>query len=890
MKWGIRKFVRLPRSPRRIRADVEDELRFEIDMRTADLMRQGLDANQARGRAIADFGDLSATLRYCEELDMETESANRRCDILSDLRADITIAWRAMRRTPVFAVAVVATLALGIGANTAIFSVVRRVLIQPLPYGDAQSLYRLYTVPSRPDGDDDKLSAVELDALAHQSRSIAGVAIFGNYSGLTYSDERTTEPWQTASVSVNFFDVLGIRPLLGRPFAETDLAPGGPGAVIIGYALWQRLFNGDEAIVGRHIKLNDIDFTVVGVLPANFVGPTFSADAVLPLNMPGVLRSPGISHQRVWRAVARLRSGIAPDRARSELALLRPRVAAQYSDIKNAGVVRLVQLHAAIVGGAAEVLIVVMAAVLLVLVITCVNIASLFLARATARRRELGVRAALGAGPGRLLRQVLTESVLYGLAGGAAGAALAFVMKNALLSLAGSALPRLGDVRIDSTVLAIAAIVSIVCGLAFGFIPAIAATRVDVRDALADSADRGASGGRERTRARATLLAAQIAFAITLLIGAGLLMRTFVRLVGTDLGYSADENTLTFRVNLQAKQYAGADARRDFFQTLISRLHALPGALAVGYTEISPWNGPYAVPVRVLGRPADDNNVVSVTYQTASDEYFAALGTPLRAGRAFNASDRVGSPRVVVISESVARRFWSNENPIGARVTLGTGGPDSAQVREVIGVVGDVRPDVTSDIAPTVYAAAGQVLECCGEFMLRTRGDAAALTTAVKQTLRSVDAHLPLINPRTLRDVLKDSIARQQIALALLGAFAALSLVIAVLGVYSVMAYAVMGRTREFGIRQALGASGRSILLLVVRQGLAVILVGVAAGLLLSALSSRFVAALLVGVSAHDGLTFVLAPAVVVIAATAACLIPARAATRVHPADALRVE
>ena len=399
-------------------------------------------------------------------------------------------------------------------------------------------------------------------------------------------------------------------------------------------------------------------------------------------------------------------------------------------------------------------------------------------------------------------------------------------------------LPRLGDARIDGGVLAFAALASMVCGVAFGLIPAITVTRVDVREALADTADRGASVGRARARGRATLLAAQIAFAIMLLVGAGLLTRTFIRLVRTDLGYSADTHTLTFRVNLQAKQYAEADARKGFFQTLITRVHALPGVLAVGYTEISPWNGPYSVPLRVVGLlvghrvrdlPAvagDDPEGHHVLLREVVDHEpgvvgDAALGTPIRAGRAFNAGDRIGSPRVVVISESVARRFWPDANPIGSRVTLGTGGPDSTDAREVVGVVGDVRPDVTSDVTPTVYVAENQVLECCGEFMARTRGDAAALTAAIKQTLRDIDPRLPLINPGTLRDVMKASIARQQVAMALVGAFAALALVIAVLGVYSVMAYAVIGRTREFGIRQALGASDRSILLLVLRRGLA---------------------------------------------------------------------
>ncbi len=892
MKRRIGRFLQLPRSARRIRADIDEELRFDIDMRARDLMSQGASPDAARARAVEEFGDLEATRRYCEELDMDTESAIRRAYVLADLRGDVAIAWRGMRRAPAFALVVLATLALGIGANTAVFSVVRRVLIAPLPYRAPNQLFRLYVVPGASDGDVDKLSAVELADLAAQSHSLSGLTQFGNYGGMTYTDGQTAEPWQTVQVALNFFDVMDVHPVLGRSFIEDDIRPGAPRVIMLGHGLWQRVFGGDRNVIGRRVQLNNVDHTIVGVLPATFVGPTFMADGLLPLNVPGILTTGRMSRGRIWRSVARVRDGVSLDAFRSELALLRPRIQAHYPEIKNAGAIRPVALHAAMVGTAGPVLRLVMAGALLVLVITCVNIAGLFLSRAAMRRRELGVRAALGAGRGRLVRQVLTESALYGIAGGIAGVAAAGLMKGALVGVAGTTLPQLGEVRIDAGVLAFAAIVSIACGFGFGLAPAIAATRIDLRDALGDTGGRGASRGRGAVRGSRGLVSAQIAFAVVLVIGAGLIVRTFLTLTRTSQGYNTDERTLTFRVNLPAARYGEKDARSALVNALVERIHAMPGVTAVGFTAVSPWNGGLMnVGFRVDGRPTDENGVPSLQYATASDEFFAAIGIPLRAGRVFTPADRLGAPLAIVISESVARRFWPNGNSIGARVRLGTGAAgDTSEPFEVVGVVGDVRPNVMAEMIPTVYVSERQWVGHGGEFVVRTGGDAAALVPAIKETLHALDAQLPVIRPRTLHDVLSEFVARQHLAMTLMGGFAALSLILAALGVYTIMAYAVLGRSREFGIRSALGARRSSIVLLVLRQGFATTAVGIVCGVLIAALASRYVASLLVGVSTHDALTFVSAAALLAVVGIIACLLPARAATRVQPVEALRLE
>jgi putative ABC transport system permease protein len=890
----IRRLLRLPRSASRIRADIDEELRFDLEMRAADLARQGFDAHTARERALAEFGDLDATQRYCEQQDNETERAARVTQLFEDLATDLGVAWRAMRRSPVFAVVVLATFALGIGADTAVFSVVRRVLITPLPFRAPDRLYRLYTTPAGADGDDNKLSAVELVAIATESRAFSGVAISGNYGGAVYTDAQTAEPWRMASVAPDFLTVLGVRPVLGRDFSDRDIVPGAPRVTLIGFDTWQRVFGGDPRVLERRIQLNSLDYTIAGVLPAGFVMPEpgFNViDALQPLNVPGIARTARMSRGRAYRGVARLREGVGETALRAELPLLRQRIHDRYPEIKNGGVIRPVSLHAAIVGTSGTVLLLVMFGAVVVLLVACVNIAGLFLARAVASRRELGVRAALGASRERLVRQVLTESALHGLIGGAAGIAIAVVLKRALVALAASALPQLGEVRVDAPVLALAAAVSILCGVAFGVAPAIAATRVDLRETLGDAGGRGASQGRVRVRGSRVLVSAQIAFAVVLLVGAGLLTRTFAFLVQTNLGYTADAHALSFNLNLSGNRYRDPTTRDAVMQSIGDRIRALPGVTAVGYTRVAPWNGGLmGVRMRVVSRPSD-GDAPSVEYATASDEYFAALGIPLRAGRVFTRDDRPGSPPTLVISESVARRYWPGMNPVGTSVRIEDAVPgDSGTSMQIVGVVGDVRPNLVDEPVPTLYVSERQWVGYGGNVIVRATGDAAKLAPAIRQLLREVDPLVPLLFPRTLRDVMHASIARQQLAMVLMTGFALLALVLAALGIYGVMAYATVARRREFGIRIAVGATPASIVLLVVRQASLTTLAGVAAGVALAAAGSKYLSSLLVRVSTHDPLTFVGASLALAFVALVASLLPARDATRVQPVDALRTE
>jgi putative ABC transport system permease protein len=884
----IPRFLKLPRSVERIRSDVDDEIAFDIDMRARDLVEQGVTAEHAREQAIREFGDIGGTKDYCEGVDMIIESQARRVGFLEDFRSDIAVAWRAMRRTPVFAAVVLLTLALGIGVNTAVFSVVRRVLIAPLPFRSPDELYRLYTIASTIDGDHDKLSAVELNDLAAQSKSVGAMTVFGNYGGLTYSDDKRAEAWSSASVSPSFFDVLGIRLRLGRPFSVEDTFNGANQKIIITYRVWQRVFGGDETIVGKTVQLNAIPFTVVGVLPESFVGPTFERDMLLPLNFDNVLRNPRLARSRIWRSIVRLRPGVSAQQFDAEIATLRPRLETSFPDIKHAGAIIATPLHAAMVGGAADVLVMIMSGALIVLVVTCVNIAGLFLSRAAAQRREMGVRTALGASRERLIRQVLTESLMYGVAGGVAGLLLAVVVKNALVREVSTMLPQLGDIRIDGGVLAFGAVIAIGAGVAFGLMPAFATTRLDARDALSDAAGRTASRGKAGARSSRVLVAIQIAFAVVLVVSAGLLTKTFIGLVRADLGYGTSDRQVTFSLNLQSRLRYPSE-RSAFVSAMSRRMHQIPGVAAIGYTVEGPWFGGWQhIGLRPEGR--DDASATQLEYATASEEFFSAAEIAIRQGRVFGSGDRLGTPPVVVISETVARRLWPNGNAIGARVRLETGSADSIVPREVVGIVADVRQGATSAPMPTIYVPGEQAQIIGQEFVVRTTGDGEALIPAIQDVVRSLDSQLPIPNPRTLENVLSNSVKREQLAMALMALFAGLSLILATLGVYGIMAYTVLARTREFGIRAALGASRRAILLLVLQHGLATAVSGVAAGLVMAALLSRLIGSMLVGVSTHDLATFVMAPLILVVGAFIACLLPARAATRVDPIEVLRAD
>ena len=885
----IPRFIQLPRARRRIRADIDEEMRFDLDMRAADLIKEGLDPREARERAAREFGDMEATRHFCEEIDMQLEADARHRTILEDLRADMAIALRGIRRAPVFAAVVLLTLALGIGANTAIFSVVHRVLVVPLPFRAPDQLYRLYTSPSST-GDHDKLSAVELTELAAQSHALAGLTWFGNYAGTTFTDDRTAEAWQAVSVDGNFFSVLGIQPELGRILNAADFQPGAPPAVMISHQVWQRSLGGDRAIAGRVIQLSGRPTTVVGVLPEHFVGPTFNADVLRPLNISDYTRNPRSARSRVWRSVARLKPDVSMEEWQAELAVLAPRLQRAYPEIRNAGVFLPMPLHEAVVGGAGSILRFVMAGALVVLLAACVNIAGLFLSRAVARQRELGVRTSLGASRGRLVRQLIAETLLYGVLGGVLGMGLAIVLKAVLLRQIGPLLPKVGEVNIDLAVLAFAFVLSIVSGLAFAVLPALSATRVDVRQALGDGGTRAASRGSSASRASRVLVCAQLACAVVLAVAAGLLTRTFQSITATDLGYETTDHQASFYISTGGRSPGSSLAA--FTAAFVDRIRSVPGVTAVGYTVTAPWGGVWrGIRFRPVGMSAGEAEALpGVALATASADFFAATGMTIKKGRSFNADDRLGSPPVIVISETMARRFWPNSNPIGTFVRLDfSGSPsDTSAAREIVGIVGDVRADATSEPTPTLYVSEEQMRYFGNRFVVRTTGDAASILGVVRAAIRDLDPRVALLLPQTLDEVRSDQVRRQHVAMILMAMFAGLAVLLAGLGTYGIMAYGVACRTKEFGIRTALGASSRSILGLVIRDGVAMTVAGIATGTLVALAASRVATSLLYGVKATDPTSYAWAVGLLLATALVACLLPARKATLVEPVETLR--
>lgn len=880
MPEGRRERLTLHRRTREtIRREIDEELRFDLDMRIAELVAAGESEEAARHRALEEFGDLERTREYCAEQDERAERSARWRALLAELRQDVRLSWRGLRREPGFALVVLVTLALGLGANTAVYSVLRRVLIDRLPYAAPARLVRLYG------GEGVMLPAAAIEGM-RTSGSFEAVGAFGNYGGLTFVGDARAEMWSGVQVDPAFFGVLGVPPLLGRTIDARDVEPGAPPVVVLSHGLWRRAFGGDSSVVGREIRLNDVTRTVIGVMPAAFVSPDRDPEAWTPLDLGAVLRDPVAAYRsRIYRAIGRVAGGATPAGLAAALERVSRQLREAYPATDAVLPPRAVPLQDDMVGSVRPVLLVLMGAAALVLLLCCVNLAELFLARATARRRELAIRAAIGAGRGRLVRQLVTESAVIALAGGALGIALAFACRQVFVGALSSMLPSVRDVPIDAGVLAFALVVSLTCALAFGLLPALAGTRTDPESALRESS-RGASAGRSLLRASRLLVVAQVALAVVLLIGAGLLGRTLVALGRTGLGFGTGPELLTFRVNLSSEPYADPARRQAFFDAFLDRVRSLPGVRAAAAVGVSPWSGYTSfgpdslfVESRAEGAPEFASRV------TVSADWFETLGIPLLQGRTFTEGDDAGAAPVALVSESVARRYWPDGNAIGARIRVGR---RDAELLTVAGVVADVRPRPAGDVEPTVYMPLGQNALAGGEFVVRTTGSGLALVPAIRRELFALDPTLPAASPRTLAQVFDGMVAAQRLPLLFTGAFALLALVLAVVGVYSIMAYAVTSRRREFAIRIALGAQQASVFGLVLRQGMGLALVGAAAGALAAGAATRWLARLLVGVSPHDPATFSAVVLGLLAVSAAACAVPARRSLAARPVDALR--
>ena len=804
---------------------------------------------------------------------------------MTSLVQDIRYALRTLGKSPGFTVMAVLTLALGIGFNTAIFSVVDAAVLRPLGYSRPGELVRVWD--SNPGKGIDRFGASPPNFVdwREQNSTLAGMAAYTSESATLTAPQSEPERLRAFAVSPALFPVLGVPPHLGRAFGLDDENPGREWAVILSWDFWQRRFGGDRTIVGRVLSLDGRNRTVAGVMPRGFRFPSRNADVWMPLVLDAKTLENRGAH---WLGViARKKPGVPLARAQADLSAIAARLEAAYP-AKNAGWgVVLVPLQEAIAGKARTPLLLLLGAVAFVLLIACVNVANLLLARASGRRREIAIRGALGAGRGRLLRQILTEALVLALAGGGLGTLLAVWGAEALVALGGDSLPRSAEVGVDGRVLLYTLAVSLVTALVSGLWPALRATSPAGLDALRASPGAAGEGSRAGS-ARQAMLVAEIALTLVLLVGAALLLRSMAAVLRVEPGVRP-EGVLTAQLDLPNARYDERPKVAAFYRELTASLATLPGVTAVGTSSFLPLTGrQYTLSVKFLDHPVADGDEASVEYRVAGGNFFAAAGIPIRRGRLFASEDRFGSSPVTLVNEELARRYFPGEDPIGRRIVIGD---RVKEPRAIVGVVGSVLEDGLADPPrPELYVPAEQMPWGEMAILVRSAGDPVLLAPAVRARIRSLDPQLPVENVETLSSVVAHSLVQRRFAMLLLGAFAGLALLLAAVGIYGVVAFLAGQRTREVGIRIALGARRRDVLALFLGESARFAGAGLLAGLLLGIAATRLLKTMLFGVAATDPLSFGTVALVLTSVALAASWIPARRASRISPTEALRNE
>ena len=874
--------------------ELNDEIESHLQMHIEDNLRLGMTPEEARREAMIKLGGIEAM--------KEAYRDQRGLPPLEVLWQDVRYGARMLLKNPGFTAVVVLTLALGIGANTAIFSVVNAVLLKPLPYPEPGQLVQLRADWSgKPSTEIGSATFVEVKA---QSQSLARIAAYSD-GDMTLTGAGSAERVVVGAVTAEFFPLLGVQPALGRNFTREEDTPNGPKAAILGHGLWQSRFGGGADVLGRTITLNQQSYTVVGILPARFQYPEpFQLWTPLALGETGAGGGTFAKFgegMMLLKAIARLKPGATLEQAQTELQTIAQRIqpggptAAPGGNPRPRGeggsrgesVLTLVGLHEQVVGDVKGALLVLLGAVAFLLLIACANVANLLLARAAGRQKEMAVRAALGAGRWRVARQLLTESVLLSVAGGGLGLMMAFWGVRALGQWSGASLPSMHRIGIDAWVLAFTLGVSVITGLVFGLAPAVQAWRADVNAALKEEG-RGDTGG-HRNRLRHLLVVSEVALALVLLIGAGLLIKSFSRLLDVNPGFRT-EGVLTFQVTLTEGKSSAQ--KINFIEQIVERLKALPGVQAAAATDSLPLTDFSRItPAQIEGRPPIDfrkakpGEVRPTSRPTVTLDYFNAMGIPVKNGRAFTSQDARPAAGVAIVNEAFEKHHFPGESAVGKRIRLG--GPWLT----VVGVVNDVRQKgLAGDVKLEAYTP---VLEDAGEalsFVIRVTGEPANLVSAVRATVAEVEPNQALHNLMTMEQRLANTTTSRRLNTALLGSFASVALLLAVMGIYGVMSYAVTQRRREIGVRMALGAQKSAVLGLFIRGGLRLTLLGVAVGLAGAFALTRYLSSLLYSVKVTDPVTFLGVAVALTGVALLACWLPARRAARVDPMVALRYE
>ena len=798
--------------------------------------------------------------------------------LIKDLRYGV----RSFLKRPGFLVIAVATLALGIGATTAMFTVVNSVLLRPLQFPEPERVVIFEGINPRDGITESNVSVPDIDDWQKQSQSFEQIAAFIT-GGVFISTGDEVERVRAAGVSTEFFRIFKTNPISGRTLQAGDINEGAVTAVVISHSLWQGRFGGAGDIVGRKITLNGKPVNVVGIMPAGFTYPNDSEMwTPLPLEPAKERRD-----NRYVSAVTRLKPGVSLTQAQTEVDTINQRLAQSYVETNSGWGVRLIELRESLVGELRTSLLILLGAVAFVLLIACANVANLLLARAAYRQKEIALRTALGASRLRVVRQLLTESVLLSVVSGVLGLALSFWLIKLLLAITPPNTPRLSEISIDLRVFAFTFAVTILAGILFGLFPALQTSRPNLNETLKDSGQRGSETG-GRNRVGSFLIVSEIALSFILLAGAGLLIKSFLHLREINPGFNPD-NVLTMRVTLPPGKYAQGEPRAQIFKQLIDQVKATPGVQSAGAVLSLPLRGDsFNVGRSVIpeGRPMTPDEQSNAQHLPVTPDYFQTLQIPLKAGRLFTDQDTLKSTKVAIVNETMARALWPNENPIGRRFTVWR---DEKFPREVVGVVGDTKSSLDKEAGHQMYVPYAQDPNWGSlSLVVRTAGEPTALAGSVREAIRAVDRGVPNYNLKTMNDVVLTSAAPRRVPMLLLSAFAGVAMLLAMLGIYGVTSYYVTQRTHEIGVRMALGAQILDVLKLVLQRAMLLALIGIGIGVAGAFAVTRYLTSLLFGVKPIDTLTFVAVAVVLAIVVFIACLVPARRAAKIDPLEALR--
>jgi predicted permease len=867
----------------RMTEDLDQDIRHHIETETQDNVGRGMSPEEARRAALLKFGNVARV----EEDTREVWSFVWLEQLLQDIRYGV----RMLRKNPGFTAVVVMTLALGIGANTAIFSVVYAVLLKPLPYSHSDQLFNVFQQLAKDETTATGWSYANLADLREQNHVFSNVA-GSQHHQLTLTGRGEASVVNASVVTEDFFALFAEKPFAGRVFFPEDGKPGAPAVTILSENLWRSTFGADPAIIGKSIDLDERSFTVVGIMPSRFRFPlvTESEQLWVPLAQDPLFGSWMARRDGHWLQVTgRLKPVVSVAQAQAELKAIGARLAKDFPKENDGWVAQMMPLQQLLVFDVRSALFLLLGAVGLVLLIACANIANLLLTRATSRAREMALRTTLGAGRNRIVRQLLSETAILGLLGGAVGIALAYWGVQSLASLLPATVPQVNPIRVDRFVLCFALLLSAVASFAFGLAPALFAANSNLQSNLSEGSGRsGESGGRHR--ARSFFAAAEIALAMILLVAAGLMMRSFAKLTAMNPGFDA-EHVVRANIELPRTQYASPEQWTAFADNLLGRVRSQPGVNEAAVAVPSPMEGNINLGFELVGSPASSAaESRTADYVSASRDYFHLMGIPLLSGRFFNPGDIPSSSRVALISRALARRYFPNQDPIGKQLRFGFP-PDGDADREIVGVVGDVRDmALDQDPGPMMYVPFAQAPFPGGDVVVKSALDASSVTAAIRASVGEIDKDLPLGDIAEMPNVVEGSVAQPRFRTSLLGLFAAMALILAATGIFGVISYSVSRRTHEIGIRVALGASRGEILKMVMRETLLLTLAGLAVGIPCALAASRLVAHMLFGVSDHDPVTLVAVALGLAAVAALAALVPARRAMRVNPMVALKYE